>query len=109
MNDLAPLMTDTIDAWVKPYKRTATGMPIKGDVITYSAHITYAPDMRRSQVPGASSTVLTAPAATVWLVDHPGIVAVGDIFTLPDGSDLKAARTERRSNGINTITKVFLS
>ena len=109
MNDLAPLLTDTIDAWVKPFKRTATGTPIKGDVVTYACHITYAPDFRRSQVPGASATVLTAPAATVWLVDHPTTVIPGDIFTLPDGSDLKATRTERRSNGTSTITKAYLA
>ena len=36
-------------------------------------------------------------------------VAIGDTFELPEGEPLKAIRTERRTLGATTITKVFLS
>jgi hypothetical protein len=58
----------------------------------------------------ASGEYMADAAATVWLLDHPRLIAVGDTFGLPNGSALKAVRVELRTRPWGgTVHKVFLS
>lgn len=47
--------------------------------------------------------------ATVWLIDHPHPIIIGDTFELPDAPALKVARLERRTVPGGVIHKVFLT
>lgn len=57
----------------------------------------------------ASGEKLADAKAIIWLLNHPRSIAIGEVFQLPGGERLSASRIERRSDGADTLTKVFLT
>ncbi|MGE8134448.1 hypothetical protein ACQKO5_12620 [Novosphingobium subterraneum] len=47
--------------------------------------------------------------AVVWLLNHPHMIKIGDVFSLPSGDELKVIRWENRTAGADTVSKVYLS
>jgi hypothetical protein len=103
--DLLPLMTDTVR------QQHGAGFDLFGKVqgsyaTDHRARITYSPGESLGQ---ASRENVADATATVWLIDHPHPVAIGDIFELPDSAPLKVARLERRKLPDGVLTKVYLT
>lgn len=105
LSDIRPLMTDTVEHWLPP-KRSITGAETNTGSTTHAARVTSTPGRL---VGPASRERMADAAATIWLLNHPRPVAIGDTFTLPNGEALKAIRVEHRSTGADTITKAYLS
>lgn len=103
--DLLPLMTDTVLHWY------VTTRDIHGRVTTaghteHRARIVHSPG---KVLGSASRETMPDAAATVWLIDHPRPIAIGDTFELPDGAALKVARLERRVLPDGTLFKAYLT
>jgi hypothetical protein len=103
--DLLPIMTDTVRQ-LHAGKRDLFGKVQDGTYTDHRARVTYSP----GKVLGPASRD-TAPdaAATVWLIDHPHPIAIGDTFELPDAATLKVARLERRKLPDGVLYKVYLT
>lgn len=105
LSTLRKMMTDQVEHWLPPI-RDIHGKPVSAGSTRHAARVTYTPGVL---VGPASNEFAANAAATVWLLDHPRPVVIGDTFTLPNGETLKAIRVEHRSTGANTITKAYLS
>lgn len=121
--DLLPLMTDTVRHWRGPARdlfgrqtivppselHIGNGisiLPGVGAITEHRARVTYAPGSMKGQ---ASRESIADAAATVWLIDHPHPIAIGDTFELPDAATLKVARFERRVLPNGVLHKVYLT
>lgn len=121
--DLLPHMTDTVRHWHEPardlYGRSTivpateewwgSGLsliPGKGTVTEHRARVTYSPGKALGR---ASREAMPDANATVWLIDHPHPIAIGDTFELPDAAALKVARLERRKLPGGVLDKVYLT
>ncbi len=100
-----PAINATVRHWYPPH-RDIYGQPASSGSTSHPARVTYGPGRLFGR---ASGEFIADAKATVWLFNHPRPVAIGDTFELPEGEPLKAIRTERRTLGATTITKVFLS
>jgi hypothetical protein len=98
-------MNETVEHWLT-ITRDAFGKPTGHTSTEHLAHVTRTPG---SVLPEASKEEAPASAATIWLVDHPREVAVGDTFSFTDGTALNVARVERRELAGRTIHKVYLN
>ncbi len=103
--DLSPLMTETVQHWMPPL-RDIHGRETSRGHTNHLARVTYSPGDR---IGVASRENSADAAATVWLVDHPRTIAIGDVFKLSTGDTLKAIRIERRTIGGGVLSKVYLS
>lgn len=103
--DLLPLMTDTVRQ-LHAGKRDAFGKVQAGTFTDHRARITYSPG---KMLAPASREIVADAAATVWLIDHPHPIAIGDAFELPDAATLKVARHERRKLPDGMLHKVYLT
>lgn len=103
--DVLPMMTETVEHALST-QRSIIGKPISTETTAHRARVILTP----GHVAGAASQEdMPDAAATVWLANHPRPIRIGDQFTLPDDSTLKAVRVEHRTMGDGTLTKVFLS
>ncbi|ONF95983.1 hypothetical protein [Sphingomonas jeddahensis] len=103
--DLLPLMTDTVRQ-LHAGQRDLFG---KVQAVTFTDHrarVTYSPGKTLGQ---ASREAMPDAAATVWLIDHPHPIVIGDTFELPDAATLKVARLERRKLRDGVLHKVYLT
>ncbi|HVJ03295.1 MAG TPA: hypothetical protein VM662_14015 [Sphingomonas sp.] len=104
---LRPLLDSEVQHWFPPV-RDIHGKQFKGGrgATTHVARVSYTPG---STIGPASRERAADAAAVVWLINHPRPIAIGDSFELPTGEVLKVFRTERRSAGADTVSKVYLS
>lgn len=103
--DLLPLMIETVEHW-KPPPRDLFGRT--ADVASHTVHrakVVYGPTEKLGPV---SRDNMPDSAATVWLIDHPRTILIGDTFKLPAGDVLKATRIERRMLADAVLIKVYL-
>lgn len=106
MDDLTPLLTDRVEHWLPP-RRDIHGREISTGSTPHAARVVMTPG---SAIGPASRARIADAAATVWLVDHPRPIAIGDTFGLADGQTLKVVRAETRTRPWGgTVHKVFLS
>lgn len=103
--DLLPLMTDTVRQ-LHTGKRDLFGKVQEGTSTEHRARVTYSPGKALGQ---ASREAMPDATATVWLIDHPHPIAIGDTFELPDAATLKVARLERRKLPGGVLHKVYLT
>jgi hypothetical protein len=103
--DLLPLMTGTVQHWQTPV-RDVFARVIGTEFSEHRARVIYSPG---SVIAAASRQNMADAAATVWLIDHPRPIAIGDTFKLPAGETLKAVRVERRATAGAVLSKVYLS
>jgi hypothetical protein len=102
---IQPLLDTQIEHWHDP-SRDIFGMQTHMTSTTHSARVIQTPG---SQLGRASGERTGDAAAVIWLLNHPYPIAIGQTFGLPNGDELKAIRCEHRTEGGNTISKVFLS
>lgn len=100
-----PLMNSTVRHW-QTSVRDLFGKETASGFTEHPARVTYGPG---KLIGRASGENMADAKATVWLIDHPRPVAIGETFELADGETLKAIRIERRTLGAASITKVYLS
>ncbi|WP_295560197.1 hypothetical protein [uncultured Sphingomonas sp.] len=103
--DLLPLMTDTVRQ-LHAGKRDLFGKVQEDTSTEHRARVTHSPGKALGQ---ASREVMPDATATVWLIDHPHPIAIGDTFELPDAAALKVARLERRKLPDGVLHKVYLT
>jgi hypothetical protein len=101
--DLIPLLTENVLHMFSP-ERDLFGNIMGGTGTDHRARITYASGVRTG---AASSANMAEAAATIWLLDHPRSIDIGDVFQLADGTLLKAIRIERRASSGSILAKVF--
>ncbi|KQT32689.1 hypothetical protein ASG29_13220 [Sphingomonas sp. Leaf412] len=121
--DLLPLMTDTVRHWRDPVRDifgretivapsenwSGNGLsfsPGRGTVTLHRARVTYSPG---KTLGAASNEAIANATATVWLIDHPHPIIIGDTFELPDATALKVVRLERRNLPGGVLHKVSLT
>ena len=103
--ELLPLMTDTVQHRSSPV-RDLFGRVLDADATAHRARVVYSP----GKVAGpASREAMLDATATVWLIDHPRPIAIGDTFELPGANLLKVARLERRALPGGLLFKVYLT
>lgn len=56
-----------------------------------------------------SDTRTPNSAATVWLIDHPRAIVIGDAFEFAAGDRLTVVRTEHRALDNHTTHRVYLT
>ena len=105
LSELRPLLNAQVEHMLPP-TRSLTGAETWNGSTRHAARIIETPG--RLVGPASGEKVADA-AATIWLLDHPRPIAIGDTFTLPSGEALKAIRIERRTTGANILHKVYLS
>lgn len=89
-----------------PPERDIFGQAIDAGGTSHRARVTIGP----AQLTGPASGVAMPDAkATLWIIDHPRPVLIGDRFQLPGGDTLNAIRVESRTLGTRTVIKVYLS
>jgi hypothetical protein len=121
--DLLPLMTETVrqihssrrDLFgrtaIAPPTEIWTGesvsyLPGSGTATDHRARVTYSP----GKVMGlASREIMPDATATVWLIDHPHPIVIGDKFELPDSATLTVVHFERRKLPDGVLTKAYLT
>jgi hypothetical protein len=103
--DLLPLMTDTVGHRRFP-TRNIVGRTVDAYITSHRARIVYSPGQ---SVGTASRQSVPDAAATVWLINHPHPITIGDTFELSDDAVLKVVRVERRSLPDGTIHKAYLT
>lgn len=101
----SPLMNATVQHWRKP-NRDVFGKEFSDGFTEHRARVTFGPG---KLIGRASGENLPDAKATIWLIDHPRPVAIGDVFEIAPGETLKAIRIERRALGACSITKVYVS
>jgi hypothetical protein len=99
------LLNATVRHWLPPVRDIFGNDGLTG-FTEHPARVTYGPGKVLGRASGEN---MPDARATVWLFDHPRPVAIGATFELDDGETLKAIRIERRTLGVRTITKVYLS
>jgi translation elongation factor EF-1alpha len=100
------LLNETVDHWLPPI-RDLFGNLISAGVTSHSARVILSPG---ELVGPASGENLANAKATVWLLNHPRQIAIGDTFGLPDGSELQAVRIETRVRPWGgSLHKVYLT
>ena len=106
LSDLLPLMTDRVRHWSAP-ARNLFGKPDDYNGATeHAARVIYSPGL---SVGPASKQELAEFSATIWLIDHPRAVAIGDTFTLTSSGEIvRVVRAERRSLQRGTLTKAYV-
>lgn len=100
-----PAINATVRHWYPP-NRDIFGKQVTSGSSSHPARVSYGPGRLIGR---ASGEFMADAKATVWLLNHPRPVAIGDTFELPDGAPLKVVRAEHRTLGATTITKVYLS
>lgn len=103
--ELLPLMTDTVQHWLPPVRDIVGNETSVG----HTEHRARVIDSPGKALGKASQTSMPDAAATVWLIDHPRAIAIGDVFKLPLGELLKVARVERRAIAGGVLHKVYLT
>lgn len=120
--ELLPLMTDSVRQWHSPLRdifgRASIVPPLE---ITDDGELSVIAGTKvtehRARILHTAGTLI-GPAsrererdatATVWLIDHPHAIAIGDTFELPEHGALKVIRLERRQLAGATLSKVFFS
>ena len=121
--DLLPLMTDTVRqihagrrdifgrANITPQTESWNGEGVSylsavGATTEHRARVTYSPG---KLLGSASRETMPDATATVWLIDHPHTVVIGDKFELPDSATLTVVRLERRKLPDGVLTKAYLT
>lgn len=121
--DLLPLMTDTVrqlhagrrDIFgrvkITPPTESWDGEGVSylsaiGAITEHRARVTYSPGKMMGP---ASRETMPDATATVWLIDHPHPVVIGDTFELPDSAPLTVVRLERRKLPDGVLTKAYLT
>lgn len=106
MPNLSPLLTDQVEHWLPP-RYDVYGQPIPGGTTSHPARVILSPGQ---MVGPASGEDLANAGATVWLIDHPRRIDIGDRFTLPNGETLEAIRVETRTRPFGgTLHKAWLT
>lgn len=107
MHELLPLLNETVAHW-RHRRRDVFGKDAEPiDWTSHSARVVMSPGKLLGRASGEN---MPDAAATLWLLNHPRPVRIGDTFTLPDGSALNAVRVECRTRPSgDTLHKVFLS
>lgn len=105
LSAIRPLLNAQVEHWLAP-ARDLFGKDTSKGSTTHAARVVETPGRVFSRVYGE---MIADAAATIWLLDHPRPISIGDTFTLPSGTTLKAARVETRTSGANTLHKVYLS
>lgn len=98
-------MNATVRHWQTP-NRDVFGRDFFDEFTEHRARVTFGPG---KLVGRASGENMPDSKATIWLIDHPRPIGIGDAFELAAGETLKAIRIERRALGACSITKVYLS
>lgn len=99
------MLTEQVEHW-QAGRRSIHGASQPHFPTTHPARIVFSDGV----VPGAASGERSInKAATVWLLDHPRPVVVGDTFGLPDSVTMTVVRVERRYSNGGTLTKAYLS
>lgn len=102
---LHPLLDSHVDHW-HTVSRDVFGDPSKVESSRHAARVLHTP----ATLLGMQSQERMANAtAVIWLLNHPHMIKIGDIFTLPNRDELKVIRWENRTAGNHTVSKVYLS
>lgn len=102
---LHPLLDTHVEHWHEPW-RDVFGASSPLDSTRHRARVLHTPGTllgTKSQERMANAT------AVVWLLNHPHMIKIGDVFSLPSGDELKVIRWENRTAGADTVSKVYLS
>lgn len=102
---IRPLLNAEVLHWLPPV-RDIHGKPTQAGSTPHPARVVHTPG---TVLGPASRERQGDAAATVWLLNHPRSIELGDTFELPTGETLKVIRAERRSDGADTLSKVYLS
>jgi hypothetical protein len=102
---IRPLLNVEVHHWLPP-ARDIHGKQSKAGSTPHRARVIYTPG--RALGP-ASRQQMPDAAATIWLLNHPRPIAIGDTFEFSAGETLKVIRAEARTSGTDTISKVYLS
>ena len=105
LSAIRPLLNAQVEHWLAPGRDLFGKETSKGST-THAARVVETPGRVFSR---ATGDLTPDAAATIWLLDHPRPVTIGDMFTLPSGKALKAVRVEMRTSGANTLHKVYCS
>lgn len=105
LSAVRPLLNAQVEHWLAP-GRDLFGNVVPNGNTRHAARVIETPGRVVSIAHGEK---MTDAAGTIWLLDHPRPVAIGDTFTLPSGNSLKAVRVEMRTSGTSTLHKVYLS
>lgn len=105
LSDLIPLLNAQVEHMLPP-TRSLTGAETWNGSTRHAARVIETSG--RLMGPASREKVADA-AATIWLLNHPRPIEIGDTFTLPSGEALKAIRVEYRTGGLVTFHKVYLS
>ncbi len=105
LTDLLPLMTDTVFQ-IHAGRRDLFGKVEAGRSTEHRARVIYSPG---KMLGPASREIIPDATATVWLIDHPHPVVIGDTFELPDSATLTVMRLERRNLPDGVLTKAYLT
>lgn len=103
--DLLPLMTDTV-CQIHAGRRDLFGKVEAGTTTEHRARVTYSPG---KVLGSASRETMPDATATVWLIDHPHPVVIGDTFELPNSVTFTVVRFERRKLPDGVLTKAYLT
>ena len=107
---LRPLLSEQVEHWLE-LARDVHGRPVKvspaGEAGS-TKHPARVIRMDGEVVMPFSRSPMADAKATLWLIDHPRPVAVGDTFELAGGEVLTVARAELRTVPGGTLSKVYL-
>jgi hypothetical protein len=105
LSELLPLMTDTVHQLHEPV-RDVHARVLYSRRTAHHARVVETP----GKILGAASRELLPDAtATVWLINHPHALVIGDKLEMPAGDVLSVARLERRRYPGGVLTKAYLS
>ncbi|MHA6722860.1 hypothetical protein [Sphingomonas sp. RS2018] len=103
--DLSPLMTDVV-IQLHAGERDIVGNLLWSTRSEHLARVTYSPGKTLGPASREASPDATA---TMWLIDHPHPIAIGNMFELSEAVTLKVARFERRKLPDGVLHKVYLT
>jgi hypothetical protein len=98
-------MNDTVRQ-IHADRRDLFGKDEAGRTTEHRARVTYSPG---KMLGPATRETMPDATATVWLIDHPHPVVIGDTFELPDSATLTVMRLERRNLPDGVLTKAYLT
>jgi hypothetical protein len=103
---MLPLLTESVQHLLTP-SYDLFGNMVSGATFTeHRARVTRTPG---SILTLTSDTRTPNTAATVWLIDHPRKISVGDKFMFAAGDQLTVVRAEQRALGTHTTHRVYLT
>lgn len=105
LNEIRHLLVETV-VHFDAIRRDIHGRELSDDGTTHKARVIMSPG---ASLGPASRERMPDARATLWLVNHPRAIAIGDVFGLPDGERLKVIRAELRREASGTLHKVYLS